>query len=534
MVAFGKKKQKQKAQPEEPLPGAGEHAPSDDDSTDPLLKSPGAAAADGWELVAGSTAGRVERRLVDGEWTFRWVASALPEETMAALKGNLIEVDSRVFPVGEYTEADGAFAVVLSEPVVPLRSFLESHDLRPSEVLQAVADLSHGFSKLAAAGLAPVALDTARLYATLESFGVARNGAGFRIAFANFHELAPLPENFTTNALALQAIEIASMLLDREWTAPWHQEAASEILSAIVALRETAVEIGLEAIPAKLASLLPQIRGCVMTDVGRVRSNNEDAAVLSVENSTRGGGSPCTALGFVADGMGGHAAGEIASALALSAATRTLADWRESAAAGDKVIAQHIARAYARAETAIARDCELHPERSGMGTTLTGALVLSPCPPPDPSARSAAPAFDIARAWIANLGDSRTYLVSGRSLVRISHDHSYVQSLLDAGEISEEEAFHHPARNVISKCLGGNSQEQPRPDVAPLACGPGDVLLSASDGLTDLLTDSEIFAILEESWDAGANPLESAARALIDAANARGGKDNITIVLIAL
>jgi protein phosphatase len=126
-----------------------------------------------------------------------------------------------------------------------------------------------------------------------------------------------------------------------------------------------------------------------------------------------------------------------------------------------------------------------------------------------------------------NVGDSRVYLYSCGRLLRLTRDHSLVQELVDSGEITAEEAFDHPRKNVISRCLGGGSIGS-EPDVASYDPGPGELLLIASDGLGDMLRDHEIEALVREQV-AAAGPA-GLAQALVDAANAAGGKDNVTVV----
>jgi protein phosphatase len=393
-----------------------------------------------------------------------------------------------------------------------------------------VVDLAALVQDTSRLDLLPVSFDAGRLFATRIGIGVAEKAAAFRVRYAVLDELASVDDARTMiPALLSQILTLGIELLNREWRAPWQAASAETWASAFETMRDSAAVADASLFLATMLSLVPEPVLHLATDVGMVRKGNEDFGRIAVDHSTRPGASAVQA--WVADGMGGHAAGEVASRLAVASLERTLRDWRESVAAGGNVLRSHIERAFARANTAIFRDMEMNPSRRGMGTTLTGILALSPHPAPDPGATRAG-AFDAARVWCANIGDSRTYLVSGSTLVRLSHDHSFVQSLVDAGEITEDETFRHPAKNVIARCLGGQGEIDGTPDICTLAAGSGDLFLIASDGLTDLIEDSDILEIMKFNWDAAEPSLPLVAQALIDAANDEGGKDNITVALV--
>jgi protein phosphatase len=162
----------------------------------------------------------------------------------------------------------------------------------------------------------------------------------------------------------------------------------------------------------------------------------------------------------------------------------------------------------------------MDPALAGMGTTLCGFAQVRSASTIHPEQQTSAAVF--------NVGDSRCYLVGPRHLQRLSIDHSFVQSLVDNGEITEEQAFDHPRKNVITRCLGGDGKHT-EADVFPFRPGPCERLLICSDGLTDALRDSEIRGVLARTAEA---PLEDVAQALVDAANAAGGPDNITVLLL--
>ena len=224
-----------------------------------------------------------------------------------------------------------------------------------------------------------------------------------------------------------------------------------------------------------------------LTDTGRRRRRNEDSYVLEPP------------LFAVADGMGGAQAGEVASRLA-AAAFREFheADELEPKRRVEALVQEANRRVYERS-----RD---DANASGMGTTVTAALV---------EGESVA---------IAHVGDSRAYRIRGDTLEQLTEDHSLVADLMRSGRLTPEEAEAHPQRSVITRALGTD----PEVDVDTFAVGlaPDDVFLLCSDGLTTMVPDEEILRIVHES-----SSLDRAARALVKAANKRGGEDNVTVVL---
>lgn len=221
---------------------------------------------------------------------------------------------------------------------------------------------------------------------------------------------------------------------------------------------------------------------------GRVRAHNEDSLLCC----------PALQLWAVADGMGGHQRGEVASALALD----TLL---EAVEAGESLdVAAH------SANQAIISAGEQDPESAGMGTTLVAA-------------RFSSAAFELA--WV---GDSRAYRLSAQGIAQLSRDHSLVQSLVDAGELSAEQARNHPRRNVVTRCLG-HPEQTLEVSVVQGSLAPGELLLLCSDGLSGELRDEEIQAVC-----AGASTLDDVVEQLVAAANEAGGRDNISCIVIGL
>jgi len=227
----------------------------------------------------------------------------------------------------------------------------------------------------------------------------------------------------------------------------------------------------------------------VKSDVGRQRDHNEDSAI-EVEP-----------MFMLADGMGGAQAGEVAS--------QTAAKVFSAGAGKDGTPEERLTRLAQEANSQIYELAQADDAKRGMGTTLTAALVEGD------------------GVTVAHVGDSRVYRMREGELEQLTHDHSLVAELERSGEISHEEAFDHPSKSVITRALG----PEPEVDVdAHTHSGrPGDTYLMSSDGLTDMITDEEIAAILRAT-----DSLDEAAESLVLAANQSGGRDNITVVLFSL
>ncbi len=238
------------------------------------------------------------------------------------------------------------------------------------------------------------------------------------------------------------------------------------------------------------------------TDVGLVRERNEDACLARPLEP--GSALPGIVLA-VADGMGGHRAGEVASALSLQALLEALRPALAAPGAGRAAILE---RAVAAANRQVWALANATPDLEGMGTTLVCAVVDSD-----------------GEATIANVGDSRAYLVAGASARLLTVDHSLVGELLRAGRISAQEAHTHPYRQVLSRALGV------QPDVAVDTFGgvllsPGDSLVLCSDGLSAYLEPAELASLVRASLGA-----QDTADRLVALALRRGGHDNATVVV---
>lgn len=236
-----------------------------------------------------------------------------------------------------------------------------------------------------------------------------------------------------------------------------------------------------------------------MSDRGRVRPGNEDAFRAR----------PDLGIFLVADGMGGHAAGEVASGMAAEVVEREAEAALAARLAGDALEAA-LVDAIRAADRAIRHRAAREADKAGMGTTLTLAV-------PDPEGD------DVV---VAHVGDSRAFHLRGGTIHRVTTDHTWVQEQVDRGLLTPEQARRHPNANVITRALGVG----PTPldvDLYRVSLRHGDVLLLCSDGLTAVLDDDEILAIVEAdaAWD-------TVAGRLIEAANRRGGPDNVTVVVV--
>lgn len=241
-----------------------------------------------------------------------------------------------------------------------------------------------------------------------------------------------------------------------------------------------------------MGSAVIQYTSAGLTDRGRKRSTNEDAFAISAENGVY----------IVCDGMGGAAAGEVASSLAVEEVVKHL-----KARTPDIPLHQAADQAIRFANDAIYKQAQQNSQLSGMGTTLVAMVA------------------EENHAWILNVGDSRGYRLRSGSLEQITVDHSLVDEQVRAGRMDPSEAKRSPLRNVITRALG--TQSSVTPDVFPLDSEPGDLYLLCSDGLTRELSDELLASMLANDL-----PIAELCERLIGAANKAGGNDNITCLLI--
>ncbi len=241
-----------------------------------------------------------------------------------------------------------------------------------------------------------------------------------------------------------------------------------------------------------LATAVGHYTAAAVTDRGRKRPSNEDAFGFSVEHGVY----------VVCDGMGGAAAGEIASSLAVDEMMRLM-----TARDAQHPLHTDAEQAVAEANEAIFSRAQRSNKLNGMGTTLVALMV------------------EEQRAWMLNVGDSRGYRLRNSSLEQITLDHSLVEEQVRLGRMDRQEALRSPLRNVITRALG--TQSCVTPDIFELETEPGDIFLLCSDGLTRELADPLIESLLRT----GA-PLDEICARLVAAANQAGGHDNITCLLV--
>jgi PPM family protein phosphatase len=232
-----------------------------------------------------------------------------------------------------------------------------------------------------------------------------------------------------------------------------------------------------------------------MTDPGMVRSSNQDAYYVD----------PDGRFFIVADGMGGHAGGQEASRIAKETIRAYLDDhWT----ATDITSAEMLEQALYKANIAILEDQKRYPERADMGTTTVVLMFRE-------------------RPWCANVGDSRIYRLRGASLEQITEDQTWVAKAIKLGVLTPDQARVHPMRHVLAQCLG--REELADVEILPVDIQPGDRLLLCSDGLTEELSDPVIANHVKTI-----RSCEMAVSTLVNAAKEHGGRDNITVVMVAV
>ncbi len=235
-----------------------------------------------------------------------------------------------------------------------------------------------------------------------------------------------------------------------------------------------------------------------LTDRGQVRLINEDAGGVFYNK-------PGQLLAVIADGMGGHQAGDVASSMAVSLIEK---EWeRISARFTPDEAEKWMSHTLDEINVQIYHHARTHQECEGMGTTIV-ALIL-------------------AKEYItvAHIGDSRCYMSNGQTTTLLTEDHSLVNELIRSGEITKQDAHHHPRKNVVLKALG--TQQHVDADIRTLTIEGTERILLCTDGLTDKVFDEEIEEFLNED-----DPIADISKSMVELANKRGGEDNISLILI--
>lgn len=237
-----------------------------------------------------------------------------------------------------------------------------------------------------------------------------------------------------------------------------------------------------------------------LSDRGKVRTHNEDNGGVFFHNKD-------LALAVVADGMGGHQAGDVASEMAISELEKLWSLERIEQLSSPEKIEAWLKASVENVNASIYQYAKGHDECQGMGTTLVAAVLTKEF------------------ITIGNIGDSRCYILNNNGFAQITDDHSLVYELVRSGQISVEDAKHHPRKNVLMRALG--TEETVIVDIKTLEWEERDILLLCSDGLTNKVTVEEIDNILREE-----SIVETKAHELIRRANEAGGEDNITVALV--
>lgn len=239
------------------------------------------------------------------------------------------------------------------------------------------------------------------------------------------------------------------------------------------------------------------MRFVVKTDVGMKRTVNEDRVEVFLREDGR-------LLAVIADGMGGHNAGDVASELAVT-------EFKKYFAAFNPLIVKArdwLTYTFQSINQTVSRHSQTSADCAGMGTTLIAGL------------------FEKQQGIIAHVGDSRVYLISPERVLQITRDHSYVNVLIDSGEISEEQAKTHPNKNVLMKAIG--TERTIQPDFYDIAFRPNSYLLFCTDGLSNKISEPLMQSILYSH-----KTLEEKGQDLVDEANKSGGEDNISLILLS-
>ena len=235
------------------------------------------------------------------------------------------------------------------------------------------------------------------------------------------------------------------------------------------------------------------------SDIGETRSMNQDSFYISEDENDD------LKLYILADGMGGYKGGEIASKVAVTAVEKYIKEKFSQIDKTKETILKLIEESIEFANSAIYEESEVDEELQDMGTTIEVCVIYK------------------TKAYIGHIGDSRIYKIRKNTMTRITTDHSYVEKLVRDGEITRDESYTHPKKNLLIKALG--TEEKASPDLLDVTFQKGDILLICSDGLTNMVRENEILDIIKKDED-------KATDNLIQKANELVGLDNITVIII--
>jgi len=426
---------------------------------------------------------------------------------------------------------DDALAAALSLPQTNLAALCSQVDApelapRPVDLLFGLRDLSLFLAQAAEHGLYWAAPNIGQIGAQHDGPAAPAGLRRLHLMFTAWDQLS----GFAGDPVdLLKALASALTLLREQADQSGFAYSAQQLDVLLSWLEEVSLQpiLDYKALAELADRIVPRYELASQTNSGQVRDHNEDASLLLAMEQGSSTGSRLT-LAAVADGMGGHQSGEVASSLALDLLRQQLAAALlapRSSPVNPRRMPEQLAQIIPAIDRALSERAQLDPQLGGMGTTLVGFANLAQL---STQTADGAAAPGQSCTVVFNVGDSRAYLLTPTGLRRLSRDHSFVQDLLDSGAISADEAFDHPQKNVITRCLGGGDSSA-EPDVHVFTPGPGEAILLASDGLTDMLTETQLWRSIGEADTADLNEL---AGLLIAAANEAGGKDNITVVLI--
>ncbi|HEY67442.1 MAG: Stp1/IreP family PP2C-type Ser/Thr phosphatase [Chloroflexi bacterium] len=280
-----------------------------------------------------------------------------------------------------------------------------------------------------------------------------------------------------------------------------------QLIRSLLGVRKTSTSPNPPS-PPVAATARPRLKVGWATDVGEVRRHNEDAALIITATHDGDDALPPFGLFVLADGMGGHQAGEVASSLAARiVAHRIMHQFYLPTLVSNERGTEQPALKEMLVDAVRAANRAVADQVPGGGTTLTCALVLGP------------------RAYVAHVGDSRAYIVTEGKLDQITHDHSLVDRLVELGQLTREEAAIHPQKNVLYRAVGQKGVLEV--DTYIRTIPQGGRLLLCSDGLWSMVSEAEMIHIVTTSYS-----LQAACEGLVTAANQAGGRDNITAILV--
>jgi protein phosphatase len=473
---------------------------STEDRTDPFLKSP--APPESEELLTETDGAKLVRIRRDDHTQLRWThenPSAFLDDLMPGLPDFLPGCEDLLLQEFGYTACDFDFTVGDA-----------ASQLTATEMLPLLAQAYELCRQFRARGLGASVFEPERLYLRNQDRSWLSGLNDFRLHFYHLEDLSPDAEQL---ALVSGLAELFRSIRSEHTPATG---VLADNLEVVTAFAEAVVSN-----PYQFESTVPRLRialeATARTDVGLKRDNNEDAYLLL--NSKLEGAGESSSLFAVADGMGGHNAGEVASSLCMELLRFYSGLWPLARSSRRQSVLPYIVRHLKAISEEIYESAAASAEQAGMGTTLTG--VFATC---HGALESGVPLVSLNN-YIFHVGDSRAFALNGVELRPLTRDHSYVQQLIDSGSLSEEEAYVHPRRNVISQGMG--IAPEVKPDVASFEMPLDAYTVICSDGLTDLVREPRLIELAGEAESA-----DALADALVREALSEGGKDNVTVIIL--